>query len=263
MLNSQLIFMLELLDFLLWCILVMLLILCGGLNPRFHLLTDEKNLTVLVVQVFRPRLNPSQTTELVDKPAYGQPAKLGRNRAYLLFRKIWLLGKLSLGWSTTLGVLDADDETALIFDTKVLLYLPKFGWDSGRIDKVARTVLSACDSIHALGHWCNRFSAAAALCLRVVLFCTEEALFQLLHCGICFLDECHEAIIVRLWEHLLRKREQTVVVIVCERAVTEFGTGWHGPQDEEGALEITHAFGFFDTNAVASEEVDDTFFKDV
>lgn len=49
MLYTELIFVLKLLNLFLGCFLIMLLILCGGLDARFHFLTNEKNLTVLIV----------------------------------------------------------------------------------------------------------------------------------------------------------------------------------------------------------------------
>lgn len=45
---------------------------------------------------------------------------------YALFGEIGFLGELSLGRSTPLRVLDADNEAALVLDTEIVLHLAKF-----------------------------------------------------------------------------------------------------------------------------------------
>ena len=72
MLDAQLILMFKLLNLFLWSLLVMLLVLGSRLNATLHLLADEQDLAVLVVQVLRLDFDPSQSAELVDKSGNGQ-----------------------------------------------------------------------------------------------------------------------------------------------------------------------------------------------
>jgi NADH:ubiquinone oxidoreductase subunit H len=51
MLDAELVLMLELLKLLLWCLFIVLLILGGWLGASFEFLTNEQDLTVLVVDV--------------------------------------------------------------------------------------------------------------------------------------------------------------------------------------------------------------------
>ena len=72
MLDAELILMFKLLNLLLWSLLVMLLVLGSRLDAALHLLADEQDLAVLVVQVFWLDFDPSQSAELVDEPGNGQ-----------------------------------------------------------------------------------------------------------------------------------------------------------------------------------------------
>jgi hypothetical protein len=59
MLDTKLIFMLELLELFLWCLLVVLLILCRWLNALIKVFTNEQDLTVLVIDILGFNLSPS------------------------------------------------------------------------------------------------------------------------------------------------------------------------------------------------------------
>lgn len=69
MLDAEFILVLELLDFFLRCLLVMLLILLGGLNSFVDVLANKKDLAVWIVEVFGLDLAPSQVTKLFDDSA--------------------------------------------------------------------------------------------------------------------------------------------------------------------------------------------------
>jgi len=50
----------------------MLLVLGGRLDATLHLLANEQDLAVLIVEVLWLDFDPSQSAELVDKPGNGQ-----------------------------------------------------------------------------------------------------------------------------------------------------------------------------------------------
>lgn len=52
MLNPQFILMLQLLQFLLWRLLVMFLVLCRWLHAALHMFAYQEDLTVFVIDVF-------------------------------------------------------------------------------------------------------------------------------------------------------------------------------------------------------------------
>jgi len=72
MLDAQLILMFKLLNLLLWSLFVMLLVLGSRLDAALHLLADEQDLAILIVEVLRLDFDPSQSAELVDEPGNGQ-----------------------------------------------------------------------------------------------------------------------------------------------------------------------------------------------
>jgi len=50
----------------------MLLVLGSRLDAALHLLADEQDLAILIVEVLRLDFDPSQSAELVDEPGNGQ-----------------------------------------------------------------------------------------------------------------------------------------------------------------------------------------------
>ena len=68
MLNTELIFVLELLYLLLRCFLIVLLILLGRLNSLVEVLTYEQNLAVFIIEIFQLDFGPGQVAKLFDNP---------------------------------------------------------------------------------------------------------------------------------------------------------------------------------------------------
>lgn len=68
MLNSKLILMLQLLNLLLRRLLVMLLVLLRRFDSLLHLLTNQQDLAVFVVEMLWFDLAPSQVAESINNP---------------------------------------------------------------------------------------------------------------------------------------------------------------------------------------------------
>jgi hypothetical protein len=68
MLNAQFILMFQFLEFFFGRVLVMFLIFCGSLDSFVSVLTDEQNLRVGIIEIFRLYLRPREATELFKEP---------------------------------------------------------------------------------------------------------------------------------------------------------------------------------------------------
>lgn len=71
MFHAQFILVLQFLKFFLGGILVMPLVLGGSLNSLVSVLTDEQDLSVGVIKIFRLHLRPREAAELFEEPRKG------------------------------------------------------------------------------------------------------------------------------------------------------------------------------------------------
>jgi hypothetical protein len=69
MFDAELVLVLELLELLLRCLLVVLLILRSGLGTCLELLTNKQDLAVLVIDVLGLDFGPCKAAELLNYPA--------------------------------------------------------------------------------------------------------------------------------------------------------------------------------------------------
>lgn len=152
-LDTQLILVFELLELFLWCFFVVLLIFRGRFHTGFELLPNEKYLAVLMINVLGLDFRPGESTKLAYDSGHISTDRLTQFSEFdSLFGKVGLLWQLSRSRATALGILDADNETALILDAQILLYLTKLGWNRRGVDKMCRSIFGARDRLRIVSH---------------------------------------------------------------------------------------------------------------
>jgi hypothetical protein len=66
--NSKLVLVLELVQLFLWCLFVVLLVLCGWFRGALQLLANQENLAVGIIKILRLYLTPSQAAKFFNNP---------------------------------------------------------------------------------------------------------------------------------------------------------------------------------------------------